>query len=175
MMDLYVKYYELSRTLHVDGVTPETWHQVRVPADTRRMVISGDYLDELVIPEGVKSVVCHGLGLRKLTVPASVEYLFCNRNCLRNLEVPHTIYMLDISYNPLYALTFRGCARDEELVLGRIQMNKVKMTSFTAKVKDVCEIDLSDNPQLVDISPEVERSISLYPYRGEEYVDDGRF
>lgn len=178
-MDQYpqcvTKFYEHSQTFHVDHVTPESWANIDIPQNTKRLVISGDFLDELVIPNGVVSCICHGMGLRKLTVPDTVEYLFCNRNQLRSLELPHAMYMCDISHNPLYHLRFRKDENDTELCLGRIQMNHVKMSSFDAKVKENCEIDMSDNPQLVAYSPEVEYAAFTYPYRGREYVDDHRY
>lgn len=167
------KYYQNSRVFHIDGVTPETWDAAScdIPKTTRRLVVSGDYLDELIIPEGIASCVCHSLGLRRLIVPDGVEYLWCNNNTLRALELPQSMYICDVSYNPLRSLTFRG--GDVGLVLGRIQMNNVKLTSFHAKVKNNCEIDMDNNPQLVSLSPEVEYAAFTYPYEGETFREVG--
>lgn len=166
------RFFEVSGVFHVDHVTTETWPEVHVPEGTQRLVVAGDYLDELVIPEGVVSCICCGLGLRRLVVPDSLEMLFCNRNQLRSLELPHTLYMCDISHNPLYHLRFRG---DGPLELGRIQMHQVRLTTFDAKVKENCEIDMEGNPQLVNLSREVERAAYMYPFHDEEYVSNPRF
>lgn len=167
------KFYPNSRVFHVNCVTPETWADVQVPTNTRRLVISGDYLDELIIPDGVESCDCVGLGLRRLVVPDSVEYLHCNRNNLRSLELPHGLYACDISNNPLYDLRFRSASgEDDTLRLGIIRLNRVKMTCFNAKVKENCEIDLDGNPQLVSFSPEVEYAMYTYPYKTSEYEDE---
>lgn len=91
---------------------------------------------------------------------------------MQQLELPYGMYMCDISNNPLYQLRFRG---EGELPLGRIQMNKTKLRTFDAKVKEGCEIDLADNPYLVNLSSEVEREIYAFTYKGTEFVDDGRY
>lgn len=163
-----------SCVFHVDHVTTDTWAAVEVPKNTRRLVISGDYLDELVIPNGVESCVCCGLGLRKLVVPDSVAFLYCNRNNLRSLELPHGLYICDISDNPLYHLTFRN-ENNQELELGRIQMKRVRLTRFDAKVKENCEIDMDENPQLVSYSREVEYAVFMYPYKGKPFYDDSKY
>lgn len=160
------EFSEVSNTFYIKNVTPEDMKNIVIPEATERLVIKGDFLDELIIPQGVVTCVCPGLGIRKLVVPDGVEFLYCNRNNIRELELPESMYITDVSYNPMYFLRIRG----EHPELGRIRMTNLKIKSFMAKVKDSCEIHMADNPNLIELSPEVQRAAWSNPFEDDEFT-----
>lgn len=159
------EYFDFSKTFTIRNVTPEAMVDIVIPNETERLVIVGDYLDELVIPDGIVTCICPSLGLRRLVVPDSVEFLYCNRNNIRELELPERMYAADVSYNPMYDLHIRG----ENPELGKIKMTGLKIKKFHAKVKPECEIDMEDNPHLTSLSREVQYAAFTFPYREPEY------
>lgn len=125
--------------------------KITIPKGTTYLMISGDYLDELIIPSGIAACACPNLGLRKIVAPDGLQQLFCNRNCLRELVLPESLYALDASHNPLYHLTFRG----EHPHINLLRLQSVKLKTLDVKIRDTCEIDIRNNPHLVNMSKEV--------------------
>lgn len=160
------EFSEVSNTFYIKNVTSDDMKNIVIPKATERLVIKGDFLDELVIPQGVITCICPGLGLRRLVVPEGVEFLYCNRNNIRDLELPESMYIADVSYNPMYNL----CVRGDNPELGRIRMTNLKIKRFMAKVKEHCEIHMADNPNLIELSMEVQRAAWSNPFEDDEFT-----
>lgn len=160
------EFFEQTKTFTIRNVTPEAMSGIVIPKETERLVIVGDYLDELNIPDGIITCICPSLGLRRLIVPDSVEFLYCNRNNIRELELSERMYAADVSYNPMYDLHIRGDTPE----LGKIKMTGLKLKSFHAKVKPECEIDMEENPHLTSLSKEVQYAAFTFPYREPEFT-----
>lgn len=101
------------------------------------LVVIGDYLDSLDIPDGIESVVCSRLGLKRIHVPDSVKWLYCNDNFLEELEVPRNIKYLIAGDNLLHTLKFRGGPScDLEL----LEINNNRFSRFDFDLPDSCEV-----------------------------------
>ena len=94
--------------LSVSHVTPEDWKTIDMPDGLTHLFITGDFLDELVVPEGVIMVNVPKLSLRSITLPESVTWLSCRKNCLRELALPGGIEYVDAHKNLLTRLEFRS-------------------------------------------------------------------
>lgn len=164
-MHCVTEYHESTHTFFIRNVNNDAMKKVVIPPMAKSLLIDGDYLDELVIPEGIVFCACPNLGLRTLIVPDSVEHLFCNRNTLRDLELPKSLYSLDASHNPLYTVSFRA----EMPAISILRMRSVKATTLDFKVNEFCEVDLRDNRQLVNLSPELRNACIKNPCYEEEF------
>lgn len=94
--------------LCIDNASDEALRDFVYRPDVKELVINGDYVDHLVLPDGVEWVYVEDLALKSLVVPDSVIYLHCPENRLRTLELPAGIENVTANKNKLRSLTFRG-------------------------------------------------------------------
>jgi hypothetical protein len=66
----------------------------------------------------------------------------------------------------MYFLHIRG----DHPELGRIRMTNLKVKSFMAKVKEGCEIHMSNNPNLIELSSEVQHAAWSNPFEDDEFT-----
>lgn len=94
--------------LCIDNVNEEDMRAFSFHPGVKELVICGDFLDHLVVPDGVEWVYACNLALKTIHVPDSVVFLACDGNCLRALELPAGIEDVDAHDNCLRMLAFRG-------------------------------------------------------------------
>ena len=162
-----------THSLKLANVTPDTMASVEWPAGLETLIVAGDYLDTLVIPEGVDFVSCESLGLRNIVVPDSLLSLYCARNCLRSLELPSGLERLDASHNCLYDLSFRPPG---PVALFCLDLEDVKLPSLDLKVNPDCSIVLGRVKHNMTLSAEVKFAIKNEPVllakRGSETIKE---
>lgn len=77
------------------------------PANLEEIILYGDNVYELRVPDGVETVTCSGVPLHTLHLPDSVTLLYCENCCLKTLELPAGIIKVITSHNWLKSVTFR--------------------------------------------------------------------
>lgn len=162
-----VDYNEEIEYIFIHNATTEEFADFTFPPNVKSIIIDGDYLDTLIVPQGINAVTVVSLGLRKLIVPDGVEFLYCNYNNLRELELPSTICVADLGNNPLYQLTFRG----DPMEMYRLELRNTRLRTLLFKVNPECCIDVHGTALMTGgyMTKEVRNAIHRNPYDGEGF------
>lgn len=156
-MPMIVEYKNELKQLKILHATPQEMSGFVWPDDVSYVIISGDFLDELIIPEGVTELYCFNLGLKKLHLPSTAEYVYASNNCLLELDVPPKISFLDVSYNPLYNLRFLDNTVPELL---RLKVRDTYISSLRIRISKKAYLNACGCRYLVNFCPE-----TSYAYR----------
>lgn len=109
-IDVEYTYTELSRQLSVYFATQEDIDTILDKYKNTQIdeiIIQGDEIDTLNIPEGVTRVICCGVALRHVNLPDSVEVAFLDDNKLREVVLPGKIKRVSLKNNLISFLSFR--------------------------------------------------------------------
>jgi hypothetical protein len=102
------EHYEDGLKLVIENATDDYLRAFEYHPDTTELVVSGDWVDHLTLPDGIAMAYVEGLALKTLDVPESVTFLHCPKNCLRTLELPAGIQTVHAYKNKLRSITFRA-------------------------------------------------------------------
>jgi hypothetical protein len=98
------------------------------PDTMKTLMIHGDYVDHIVVPEGVDTFACRK-ALMTCKLPDSIEFLYLENNRIKEIELPQDIIIADVSDNYLESITFRG-GRPQKLKELYVQNNRLKTLEF---------------------------------------------
>ena len=98
------------------------------PPNTKELMILGDYIDKLIIPDGVTYVSADRIGLKEIYVPDSVKYLYLSDNFLTQLELPSGIEKVEANLNYLEHVRFRG--QPDQLFSLELEDNRLEDIDF---------------------------------------------
>lgn len=101
------------------------------------LIINGDYIDTLIIPDGVKYVSVDNLGLKYLYVPDSVETLYANNNFLSSIELPENICKVCLNNNLLTKITSRG---NNMMNLFCLEVEDNRLSTIDINIPDTIEV-----------------------------------
>lgn len=101
--------YEVDiKTLFVYHATQSDMDAYEWPNDVKEIIIYGDEIYNLCVPDGVETVTCGHIPLKSLYLPDSVTRVYCDNCCLKNLDLPAGIKKVMANQNWLKRVTFRG-------------------------------------------------------------------
>ena len=135
------------------------------------ILINGDDVRTLRIPDGVKFVYCSKIGLRSIYLPDSVLLLVCNDNYLSHLDLPGNIDVVEANNNFITGITFR----DTPTNLSILELKKNRLLSLDFPVPTcMCKILIDENPLLRDhrISLDVRRFINAQMMVPPSFMDN---
>lgn len=98
------------------------------PSIMKSLIIYGDYVDHIVVPDGVDTFACKK-SLMTCTLPDSIEFLYLENNRLKEVELPQHVIIADLSDNYLEKIVFRG-GQPESLKELYLQNNRLKILEF---------------------------------------------
>jgi hypothetical protein len=128
--------------LVIENATDEDLHTFEYHPNTTELVVIGDWVDHLTIPDGVAMAYVGGLALKTLYVPDSVTFLRCPKNCLRTLELPAGIETVHAYKNKLRTITFRA----PPTALGSLDIHDNRMAGLEFAVPPTLEhIDIHES------------------------------
>ena len=130
-------------------------------------IVSGNKLDELIIPEGIKTLFCQEISLKKIHLPDSLEELYCKGNLLEEIELPTNFKYIDLKRNKIRNVKLRGQLNKTDFFLNLRHnnldnldfMNQIKISNFNFKydydeektisgIRDLQKIYVWNNPRL---------------------------
>ena len=115
--------------MNIYEATQKDIDTINWPHDMKTLMIFGDYVDHIVVPDGVDTFACKK-SLLTCKLPDTIEFLYLDNNRLKDIELPQNIIIADISNNYLERITFREQPKKiKELYL---QDNRLKKLEFIA-------------------------------------------
>jgi hypothetical protein len=129
------------------------------PQGVKTVMLNGDQVNHLHVPDGVESVFCAAQGLCTLRVPDSCIVLGANDNRLTELELPAGIEWVAAQNNHLGELRFRG-GPPTALCRINLENNRLRRLDFVPP-PTLHEIKLQGNGAFDYIAPEVLKVIKM--------------
>jgi len=140
----HIIYYPETETLHLCHITQDIFDSFNFSNfKIESLLITGDYLDYLVVPDGIKNVYCGSLGLRKISLPDSVKHLNCENNCLLNIILPDNIKYVNLNQNCLKDISFKNEPNKiNVLILSKNYLETLNLENLPRTIK---LLDLTNN------------------------------
>lgn len=133
------------------------------PVGLQEIILYGDNVYELHVPDGVESVTCANVPLNKLTLPDSVTRVYCDYCCLGTLELPAGVIKVVANNNWLTSVTFRG-GKPHQLEELFLHVNRLVELDFEPP-ESLFKIDLHHNHRRpVHMPPHLARVVCKLDY-----------
>jgi hypothetical protein len=156
-----VDFCEESGTLVLQCATQADIDAYMWPKGALNVILAGDQVNHLVLPEGVETVYCNNQGLCSLTLPDSCIIVRAENNRLTELELPAGVQWVTAQNNKIVELRFRGGAQPTALSQLDLENNRLARVDFVPPPM-LDEIKLRGNSFLSYVSPQLMRVINTH-------------
>lgn len=128
MFEFQVKYDEERRSMFIKHATPESitvfLHEFPDWKNVYELVINGDYIPYITIPDGIESFSCPDCSLRQVYIPNTIKHLNLEKNKLAHIDLPPDIETVNLRKNLIQTINFRAppkCLHYLELDYNRLK------------------------------------------------------